>query len=156
MSDILKLSIKVSIFALLIVAIQVALISQITELPINLVFATIIAFASLLGLFENVLVSGIFCIACTMLVYDSFVFWIYPLLAIITHKVNPTHIADKLLVCIIAVFLLTPIIELFNPSSLSYIQKIVSALLFNLITTIPMYFIVKMIFYKRRQSLSFN
>lgn len=156
MSTILKLIIKVSIFAFLVVVLQVGFISQFTDAPVNLIFASVIAFASILGLFENVLLSGLFCIASTLLIYDNFIFWIYPTIAILAHKINPSYIADKLLVCIIAVFIFTPILELFNPNSLPYIQKIISALLFNLIATIPMYFVVKMIFYRPKQYLSFH
>jgi hypothetical protein len=156
MSDIVKLSIKIGLFAFCIVVAQVAVVSQVTDLPINLPFSAIIAFASLLGLFEVTALSGALCVISTLLVYSNFIFWIYPVIGIIAQRVNPSHIADKLLVSIIGVFVFTPILELFNPSSLNFLQKIISALLFNLITTIILYFLVKLLFYRPRHALSFH
>lgn len=156
MSDILKRSIKIGLFAFLIVIVQVAVVSQLTDLPINLAFSAIIAFASLLGLLEISVLTGALVVGSTLLVYNGFIFWIYPVIGIIAQRINPYHIADKLLVSIMGVFVFTPILELFNPSSLNYLQKIISALLFNLITTIPMYFLVKILFYKPKQALSFR
>ncbi|MEY3369908.1 MAG: hypothetical protein RLZZ361_578 [Cyanobacteriota bacterium] len=156
MSEILKTSIKIGFFAFLIVVVQVAVVSQLTDLPINLAFCTIIAFASLLGLLEVSVLCGALVVGSTLLVYNGFIFWIYPVIGIIAQRINPYHIADKLLVSIMGVFVFTPILELLNPSSLNYLQKIISALLFNLITTIPMYFLVKILFYKPKQALSFR
>jgi hypothetical protein len=156
MSDLLKLAIKIVLFALLIILAQVAIVSQITDWPINLAFSAIIAFASLLGLFEVCVLSGTLLTASSLLIYSDFVFWIYPVIGILGQKINPYHIADKLLVSIMGVFLFTPLLELFNPSSLNYFQKIISALLFNLITTIFMFFLVKILFYRPKKALSFR
>ena len=98
MSDIVKLSIKIGLFAFCIVVAQVAVVSQVTDLPINLPFSAIIAFASLLGLFEVTALSGALCVISTLLVYSNFIFWIYPVIGIIAQRVNPSHIVDKLLV----------------------------------------------------------
>jgi hypothetical protein len=156
MSDLLKLAVKIVLFALLIILAQVAIVSQITDWPINLAFSAIIAFASLLGLFEVCVLSGTLLTASSLLIYSDFVFWIYPVIGILGQKTNPYHIADKLLVSIMGVFVFTPILELFNPSSLNYFQKIISALLFNLITTIFMFFLVKILFYRPKKALSFR
>jgi hypothetical protein len=156
MSDLLKLAIKIVLFALLIILAQVAIVSQLTDWPINLAFSAIIAFASLLGLFEVCVLSGTLLTASSLLIYSDFVFWIYPVIGILGQKINPYHIADKLLVSIMGVFLFTPLLELFNPSSLNYFQKIISALLFNLITTIFMFFLVKILFYRPKKALSFR
>jgi len=156
MSDLIKQSIKIALFAFLVVIVQVAVVTQLSDLPINLAFCTIIASASLLGFLEVSVLCGALLVASSLLVYSGFVFWIYPVIGIIAHRINPNHIADKFLVSIIGVFIFTPILEMFNPSSLNYLQKIISALLFNVMATIPMYFLVKILFYRRKQALSFR
>jgi len=156
MSDLVKQSIKIAIFAFLVVLVQVAVVTQLTDLPINLPFSALIAFASLQGFLEVCVLGGALLLGSTLLVYNGFIFWIYPVIGIVAQRINPNHIGDKLLVSIMGIFVFTPILELFNPCSLNYFQKIISGLLFNLIATIPMYFLVKILFYRRKQALSFR
>lgn len=130
------------------VIVQTALVDSFFGLQLNLPYVVIISFASLLGLYESVIASLLFCSMISLLSYDSHVAWIYLVIAIVANKLNPENIADKLLVCIIYCLLFTPIMEMFNPNSSSYLYRVFSSSLINVILVIPMYFLVNMIFSK--------
>lgn len=86
MSDLIKQSIKIALFAFLVVIVQVAVVTQLSDLPINLAFCTIIASASLLGFLEVSVLCGALLVASSLLVYSGFVFWIYPVIGIIASQ----------------------------------------------------------------------
>ncbi len=144
----LRLTLKVIGFCFLIIIIQTAIVDDFFGLQLNLPYITLISFASLLGIFENVVASLFFCSMISLLSYDSHVPWIYLIIAIIANKINPENIADKLIVCIVFCLLFTPILEMFNPNSSSYFYRVLSASLINVVSVIPMYFLVDFLFSK--------
>lgn len=144
----LKLALKIIGFCFLIIVLQTSLINSFWGFNINLPFIVVIAFASLLGVYENVIAGLFFCSIISLLSYDNHLPWIYLVLGIIANRLNPENIADKLLICIIFCLILTPLMELFNPNSSRYLYRILSSSLINVVTVIPMYFIVNFVFSK--------
>lgn len=134
--------------------IQISLVSEIAGFIPNLPFACIIVFASVLSLYETALAGLIFMVLITMFSYNSHVLWIYPLIAILAAKLNPASIDDKFLVCIVYCLLLTPILEIFDPSGSGFIAKTLNTSLGVIFTAIPLFFVVK-IFFKTQKSTMF-
>lgn len=145
-------NIKVLIFCLVVINLQTALLSSFVALPFNLGFVTILVMATTLSLYENIIAATILCVVSSLLVYDQHIFWLYPLIAFIAHKINPPQIADKLLICIIYNLLFTPLIELMHPST-NYVAQILTATLTNLLCSIPLFFIVKFFFSNHSRTL---
>ncbi len=145
-------NIKVLIFCLVVVNLQIALLSSFVALPFNLSFVCILVMAPLLGIYEIMIAATILCISSSLLVYDHHIFWLYPLIALIANKINPPQIADKLLICIIYNLFFTPLIELLHPST-NYSGQILTAILTNLLCSIPLFFIVKFFFSNNSRTL---
>lgn len=150
--SLIQKNIKVLVFCLVVINLQTALLSSFAALPFNLAFSSILVIASLLGIYESVLAAMILCIGSSLLVYDHHIFWLYPLIALIANRINPPQISDKLLICIIYNLTFTPLIELLHPN-VNYMDRILMAMLTNLLCSIPLFFIVKFFFSSNSRSL---
>jgi hypothetical protein len=122
---------------------------------LNLPFACIIVFSTLLSVYEATLAALIFMSFVFLLSYDSQIIWAYPLIAIISSKFNPEDIEDKFLVSIVFALIFSPIIELFNPHGSDYISKLLYSSLSAVITIIPVFFMTKF-FFKHKSKSFFN
>jgi hypothetical protein len=111
-----------------------------------------IVFASMLGVLENLAASVFFTVFYSMLFHNGDIYWFYPVIAVLASKFNPEQIADKFLICVLYTIFFTALHEIFNPSSLSYFDKIMEGTLVNLITMIPLFLLIKVLFGKERQS----
>lgn len=147
------LGIKVFLFCFFILIVQIALVEEFRFSSVNLVFGSLIVFSSILSTTEVILGSVFFTVFSAMLFYNGDILWVYPIVAIGASKFNPEQIPDKFLLCLIYTILLTPVLEIFNPSSLSYLEKVSEGILVNLVSIIPLFFLVKFIFYKREEKI---
>jgi hypothetical protein len=145
-------NIKILIFCFVVINLQVSLLSGFAALPFNLAFVSILVIASLLGIYESMLAASILCIGASLLIYDHYIFWLYPLIALIANRINPPQIADKFLICIIYNLGFTPLIELLHPST-NYTNQILTSILTNLLCAIPLFFVVKFFFSNNSRNL---
>ena len=152
MKALTRLNIKIFLFCFLLISLQISTVTEFMGFSFNFPFACIIVFASLLSLYEATLTALIFMIFVSMFSYDSQILWIYPVLAILGTKLNPSNIDDKFLVCIVYVLIFTPLLELFNPSSLGFLARTLNSSLSTIITAIPLFFLVKVLFKRQKNS----
>lgn len=145
-------NIKILIFCFVVINLQTSLLSGFPALPFNLAFVSVLVIASLLSIYETVLAASILCIGSSLLIYDQYIFWLYPLIALIANRINPPQIADKLLICIIYNLGFTPLVELLHPST-NYTNQILTSILTNLLCAIPLFFIVKFFFSTNSRNL---
>lgn len=150
MSQKFRLASKVVFYCFWIVIVQTSLITDQFPLQINLVFCSLMIFASLFGFFENLVAGIFFCVFSSMLFYNSDIYWFYPIFSIVASKINPEQIQDKFLVCILYVILITPIYEIFNPLNISYTDRLIENVLINVATMTPLFVITKFFFKERR------
>lgn len=152
MNDLAQKNIRILIFCLVVINIQISLLSGFVALPFNLVFVSILVLSPLVSAYECVVAATIFCVGSSLLVYDQEIFWLYPVIALTANRINPQQISDKLLICIIYTLLFTPLVELLHPST-NLTGKILTAILTNLLCTVPLFFIVKFFFSNNSRSL---
>lgn len=155
MKPLVQISLKVFILCTLLVMLQTAIIDDLFGFPVNLAFTTIIALATLTNLFEAVLASLLFISFSAMLSYDGFLPWIYLVIAIFASKFNPSNISDKFLVAIFFTLLLTPVNEIFNPYTSTFLYKVMAASIANVVILFPLYFVIKS-FFKEDRTLTFR
>lgn len=146
------LALKVIAFCLVVSLAQTSLFADtyFADVQIDLVFATLLVFISRLGLFEVIVASLFFAVFTSMLLYDNALYWFYPIVAVLAHKINPDQIADKFLVCILFTIFLTPLYELLNLRDIPYIDRVISGVIVNILLIVPIYVLVKLFFEKRR------
>lgn len=138
--------VKIFVFCLIVINLQIGLVSNFAVLPFNLPFASILVFAAHAGIFQTLICAVFFCLLSSICVYDTYVFWLYPIVAFIAARINPSQIGDKLLVCIVYNLIFTPIVELCYPHNNNYFEAIFRAILSNLLATMVLFFIVKLLF----------
>lgn len=143
------LTLKILIYCLIIISIQTSFIGQFTSLNINLVFCSLIVFASILGFTENLIAVTLFTTFSAMLFYDGSIYWLYPVLSMIAYKLNPEQIPDKFLICVLYTIVFSALTEIFNPASTGYIDKVMEAVLINTATIVPLYFVTRSLLYKK-------
>lgn len=153
MKPLTKLSLQIFLFCFLLMSLQIAVVSDFFGFTLNFPFACVIAFTSLLTLYEATLAALIFMIFISMFSYDSQILWIYPVIAIIGTKLNPSNIDDKFLVCIAYVLIFTPLLEIFNSSNVNFISRVLNSSLSTVITVIPLFFLVKLFFKSQKTTL---
>ena len=153
MKPLTKLTLKIFLFCFFLISLQIAVVTEFMGFSLNFPFACIIVFASLLSLYEATLAALIFMIFVSMFSYDSQILWIYPVIAILGTKLNPSNIDDKFLVCIVYALLFTPLLELFSSSSLSLVARTLNSSLSTIITAIPLFFLVKILFKSQKTSM---
>lgn len=143
-----KINLKLAIICLILVSLQIALFSSFDSIAFNLPFSFILVTASLLPLYESFVVASLFCILSSLLVYDLSIFWTYPLVAFIASKLNPSQIANKLIVCVAFNIVFTPIFELIYAHEICSMIHNLRAILANLIVSVFLFLITKIIFKK--------
>lgn len=153
MKPLTKLTLKIFLFCFALVSLQIAVVTEFAGFSFNFPFACIIVFASLLTLYEATLAALFFMVFIAMFSYNSQILWIYPIIAILGTKLNPSNIDDKFLVCIVYALLFTPLVELFSSSSLGLVARILNSSLSTIITAIPLFFLVKVLFKARKSSM---
>lgn len=146
MTIINKVNLKLAILCLVLVSLQTALLSSIDLISFNLPLAFIFVSASLLPLYESLLVASLLCIFSSALVYDITIFWTYPLLSFIASKLNPSQIANKLVVCVAFNIAFTPIFELIYAQGHFSLMQNLKAILANLAVSIILFIITKLAF----------
>lgn len=148
------LALKVVSYCLFVSLMQTSLISDnyLTDIQVNLIFCSMIVFASMLTLLETMIAAVFFTISISTLLYDGQIYWFYPIAAAFASKLNPDFIPDKFLIAILYTIGFTPLFELMNTSSTAYWDRTMEAVLLNVLTVIPIYIIVKMVFAPRLES----
>lgn len=136
---------KVLFYCFLIVTLQVSIVNELSA-NVNLIFCSILVFASLLSFQENLLASSFFTIFSAMLFYDNSIYWFYLIISFVAYRLNPEQIADKFLICLLYAIFFTPVFEIFNPLNMSYLDKLIQSTLVNTLTVIPLFFIVRLFF----------
>lgn len=144
--------VRIFLFCLIIINLQIALLSNFAALPFNLPFASILVFAASAGIFQTLICAVFFCLFSSLTVYDNYIFWLYPIIALVAARINPPQIGDKLLVCIVYNLVFTPIIELCYPHANNYFDSIFRAVLSNLLATMFLFFIIKILFHDSDKS----
>jgi hypothetical protein len=137
----------------MLMCLQLALVQEFMGFSLNLPLACIIAFSTLLSMFEAVLASILFMSFVFLLSYDSQIIWAYPLIAIMASKFNPEDIEDKFLVSIVFALIFSPLLELLNPNSSEYLSRILYSSLSTVVTVIPVFFMTKFFFKHKSKSL---
>jgi hypothetical protein len=145
---------RLFLFCFFVSMVQVSLVQEFTQLNVNLLFSSLIVFAGIRNTKEVILANLFFIILSTMLLYDASIPWIYALVSITASRLNPEQIPDKFLLCMIYTIFLTPIIEAFNPMTSSYIEKISEGILVNLISMLPLFFLIKFFFHKKIEKVN--
>ena len=142
------LAIKVIVYCFFVWLIQTSLITDLylTDVQVNLILVSLIVFASKLSMYEVVIASSFFTIAIASLIYDSQIYWFYPIVAVIAKLINPDFIPDKFLICILYTLTFTPLFELMSTSSTPYLDRTMEAVLLNVATIIPIYIIINLVF----------
>lgn len=135
---------KLFFLALILLALQISLVKEITSFNINLPLLSIIAIASFCSL-ELSLYTAMFYIATTyILSYNNTIIFGYAIAALLCYKCNPKNIEDKFLVAMFYCLVLSPIFEIiYNPIKDNLIQSSIQNTITNMICMIPIYFIVK-------------
>jgi hypothetical protein len=149
-----KIILKVFLFCFAIICLQLSIVQDFLGFSINFPLACIIAFSTMLSMFETVLASVFFMSFVFLLSYDSQLIWAYPVIGIMASKFNPEDIEDKFLVSIVFSLIFGPLLEFFNPNSSGYLNKILYASLSTVIAVIPIYFMIHFFFKQKLKYLS--
>lgn len=152
MKPLSKISLKILLFSFIVINLQIAIVGNCYGFTVNLPFASIIVFAALLSLYEAVFAALIFMVLTSIFSYDSQILWIYPILAFIAVKLNPSHIDDKFLVAVIYSLVFTPLLELFSLSNQEYLARTLNSSLSTIASVILLFFIVKFFFKTQKTS----
>lgn len=146
------LALKVFLYCFLVWIIQTSLITDMfmVDVQVNLIFTSLIVFAAYLGFYETILAAVFFTIFISVLLYDQYIYWLYPIGAIAASLLNPNFIPDKFLICILYTIIFTPLFELMSTSSTGYFDRTVEAVLLNLLTMIPVFILVSLLFKKKK------
>lgn len=141
------LAVKVCFYCFFVLLLQTALIGDLylTDVQVNLVFCSLIVFASTLTLFETVVAAVFFTVASSMLLFDGDIYWFYIVGAALAAWINPAFIPDKFLISLLYTLTFTPLFELMSPSSTPYWDRTMEAVLLNVLTVIPLFVIVKLL-----------
>lgn len=142
------LAVKVMLYCLVIWLIQTSLVTDLyfVDVQVNLIFASLLVFASYLGFFETIIAAVSFTMLIALLLYDSQIYWFYPLGAALASAINPHFIPDKFIICVLYTIGFTPLFELMSTSNTPFFDRTVEAVLLNLLTIIPVYMLVSLLF----------
>ncbi len=125
----------------------VLLLLQVVFAPkVNLLFTAILVFASLLSSYETLVLAVIAAALTAALLYSTTYPWYYLLVALIASVINPKQIPDKFIVTILYAIVFTALVEIFNPNSTAYFDRLVETLPATAFAAIPLYFLVLFLF----------
>ncbi len=142
------LALKVVVYCTFVLLLQTALIGDLylTDVQVNLLFSSLIVFASCLSFFETIIAASFITISISMLLYDSQIYWFYPIAGALASWMNPNFVPDKFLIAILYTISFTPLFELMSTSSTPYWDRTMESVLLNVLTVIPLYVIIRLVF----------
>lgn len=146
--------IKLVLCAFLVIALQVAVLKEVTDIAFNLPLVAIIAIASFSNLEMSIYSAAIFIASISLLSYDNVIYWSYLLIAFITNQFNPKNLEDKFLVAAFYCSIFSPILEIiYTPVKEDLINKCITTTLINLASLVPIYFLLKLTLSQKKKTL---
>ena len=125
----------------------VLLLLQVVFAPkVNLLLTCVLVFASMLSIYETLALAVLASTLTAALLYHGAYPWYYLVLGLIASLINPKQIPDKFIVTILYAILFTAAVELFNPNSTAYFDRLVESLPVTAFAAIPLYFLVLLLF----------
>jgi hypothetical protein len=146
--------IKLVLCAFVVIALQVAVLKEVTDIAFNLPLVAIISIASFSNLEMSIYSAAIFIASISLLSYDNVIYWSYLLIAFITNQFNPKNLEDKFLVAAFYCSVFSPILEIiYTPVREDLINKCITTTLINLASLVPVYFLLKLTLSQKKKAL---
>jgi|GEM_PF-3061002 len=132
---------KATLFAFVLLLLQIVF-----AFKVNLLLTAILVFASLLGSYETLILAILALCFSSAFLYNGAYAWHYLLVALVAARINPKQIPDKFIVTILYAIVFTASIEIFNPNSTAYFDRLVETLPLTALAAIVLYFITLFLF----------